>query len=233
LTTEGEALYWTYGAGSRFEHYEKMPVERRPSHFIVYPQWMSCEPVLGDELHRATVTDQSILGGQTMIAYEAQWDRLGSGALPLLKLGAEAKVIDDMDVSDLESEKAHGYEIWGGSDHDNVAMLAAPPRTNMEDDEEPYEVADGGRLRRRRDHFVASFHPGRPAKLVMRVSADQDTELVVRVAGVDAGTTRIPAGTWVEREVSLSVIGEHDAAVDVLPTNEALLFNSFHYWIVQ
>jgi hypothetical protein len=233
LTTEGESLYWTYGAGSRFEHYEKLPVEKRPSHFIVYPQWMSCEPVLGDELHRATVTDQSILGGQTMIAYAARWDRVGSGALPRMKLTAEAKIVDEMDVSDLEAEKAHGYALFGGSDHDNVAALSFPPRTGQDDDESSFEVADGGRRKRRLDHFVVSLQPGRPAKLVMRVSADQDTDLVVKIAGVDVGTTRIPGGDWVEREVRLPVSAERDVTVEVTPTSEALLFNSFHYWIVQ
>ncbi len=82
LTTEGEARYWVAGAGSRFEHYERLPAARRPTHFIVYPQWMACPPVLGALLHEATVVDQSILGGVTMEAHEARWDLLGSGALP-------------------------------------------------------------------------------------------------------------------------------------------------------
>lgn len=233
LTTEGEAFYWTHGAGSRFEHYEKLASDKRPTHFIVYPQWMSCEPVLGDELHRATVTDQSILGGQTMIAYEARWDRIGSGALPRGKLGPDMKVVDDMDVSDLESEKAHGYDLFGGSDHDNVATLSFPPRTDDREDLSPFEVADGGRLRRRLDHFVASFQPNRPATFVMRVSADQDTDLIVRVNGTDIATTRIPQGEWVEREVRLPNVDQHDASIEVTPKDPALLFNAYHYWIVQ
>jgi hypothetical protein len=72
LTTEGEARYWVAGAGSRFEHYEKLAKERLPTHFIVYPQWMACSPVLGKQLFEATVTDQSILGGSTMVVHEAR-----------------------------------------------------------------------------------------------------------------------------------------------------------------
>lgn len=233
LTTEGEALYWTYGAGSRFEHYEKMPAERRPSHFIVYPQWMSCEPVLGDELHRATVTDQSILGGQTMIAYEARWDRLGSGALPRLKLDPDTKVVDDIDVSDLESEKAHTYELLGGSDHDNIATLSFPPRASDREDESPFEVADGGRQRRRLDRFVASLQAGRPAKLVMRVAADQETELVVRAGNAEVGTIRVPASEWVERQVSLSAVPDANVTIEVTPKEFSHLFTAYHYWVVQ
>ena len=233
LTTEGEAFYWTFGAGSRFEHYEKLPLEKRPSHFIVYPKWMACDPVLGDELHRETVIDQSILGGQTMIAYEARWDLIGSGALPRFKLKGEEKIVDEMDVSDLESEKLHGYALLGGADQDNHAVLAFPPRANDQDDESSFEIADGGRNRRRLDHFIASFIPRKTAKLIMRVSAEHDTELVVRVAEAEVGTTKIPSGEWVEREVQLPVMGEHDATVEVTTKDPALLFNSFHYWIVQ
>jgi len=233
LTTEGEAYYWTYGSGSRFEHYEKLPVERRPSHFIVYPQWMACEPVLGDELQRATVTDQSILGGQTMIAYEARWDRLGSGALPRMKLKDGTKITDEMDVSDLESEKAHSYALLGGSDHDNTVVLSFPPRVNDADDESSFEVADGGRHRRQADQFIASFQPGRAAKLVLRVSADQDTELVVRVAHAEVGTVRVSSGEWVEKMVDVPALNEAQAFVEVSPKNAAHLFNSFHYWIIQ
>lgn len=233
LTTEGEAYYWTYGAGSRFEHYEKLPVERRPTHFIVYPQWMACEPVLGEELQRATVTDQSILGGQTMVAYAAEWDKMGSGASPRLKLVAGTKVVDDMDVSDLESEKAHQYALLGGSDHDNTVVMSFPPRTNETEDESPFEIADGGRHRRRLDQFLASFEPGRPAKIVMRVSADQDTDLVVRVANVEVATVRIPSREWVEKSIDVPVQNTAQAFVEVTPKDPAHLFNSFHYWIVQ
>ncbi|PIE05328.1 MAG: hypothetical protein CSA75_05320, partial [Sorangium cellulosum] len=43
LTTPGEAPYWVAGAGSRFEHYERLyqtDRKRLPTHFIVYPNWM-------------------------------------------------------------------------------------------------------------------------------------------------------------------------------------------------
>src|SRR5262249_3630066 len=47
LTTAGEAKYWTAGSGSRFEHYEKLPLQSMPTHFIVYPEWMAVDPILG------------------------------------------------------------------------------------------------------------------------------------------------------------------------------------------
>ena len=82
LTTEGEARYWVAGAGSRFEHYETMPRERLPTHFVVYPQWMSCPPVLGAELVDATVLDQSNPRGRH--------DGRLRGALGSARLGRDA-----------------------------------------------------------------------------------------------------------------------------------------------
>jgi len=50
LTTRDEARYWVAGAASRFEHYERLHARRAaalPTHFIVYPEWMALDAVLG------------------------------------------------------------------------------------------------------------------------------------------------------------------------------------------
>src|SRR5262249_14532234 len=127
LTTEGEARYWVAGAGSRFEHYEKLPPARRPSHFVVYPQWMACPPVLGRVLTEATVLDQSILGGTTMYVHEARWDLLGSGALPAAPPEG-LSLADELDVADLESEAAHGYVLGSTWDVDDQVMVDSGSR---------------------------------------------------------------------------------------------------------
>jgi len=116
LTTQGEAPHWVAGPGSRFEHYERLYAtapERFPTHFIVYPNWMQCEVLLGPRLHAESVYDQTILGGTTMIVYEARVDLLGSGAQPRQHPGAD-RLIDELDVADLVSEREHAYEIEHG-----------------------------------------------------------------------------------------------------------------------
>src|SRR5262249_35951492 len=148
LTTEGEARYWVAGAGSRFEHYEKTPRARLPTHFIVYPNWMACPPVLGPNLAEATVVNQSILGGATMIAYEARYDLLGSGEQP--EAAPRGTQVDALDVADLESEAAHAYAIDASSDRDNQVVQVG-------------DVADGGRMARLYDRFVLHLTPGRDA----------------------------------------------------------------------
>jgi hypothetical protein len=220
LTTEGEARYWVAGAGSRFEHYEHLPRERLPSHFIVYPHWMACPPVLGRVLTQATVTDQSILGGATMVAYEARWDLLGSGHEPVL-LARDARVVDELDVADLESEAAHAFDRAGAIDADDVAVLLETSAG---------ELAEGGRLHRGSDRFVARVTPG--ARLVLRVGADERTHVEITAADREVGSLEVPAVDFTELAVDLpaSIAGER-VPIEVRASGRA--FTSYHYWVVD
>ena len=94
LTTPGEGKYWVAGAGSRYEHYERLKAtapDRLPKFFVVYPEWMSCDPVLGAEIYEATVTDSTILGGQTMRVYVADYDLLGEGEAHFRRAGERGR----------------------------------------------------------------------------------------------------------------------------------------------
>ncbi|MFT3775792.1 MAG: hypothetical protein QM820_61375 [Minicystis sp.] len=228
LTTEGEARYWVAGAGSRFEHYEKLPRERLPTHFIVYPQWMACASVLGPELTEATVIDQSILGGQTMVAYEARWDLLGSGALPAASPAGLA-LADEVDVTDVESEAAHSFDLKQSWDVDSRAGMSLV---------DGRLVADGGRANRARDRFRVTWPAGKAAQLVMRLDAEWPVEVAIEVAGRAAGVVQIPGdGTFTERAVPLPAdLGGGPVAVTVTARGqaaggEAARFGSFHYWV--
>ncbi|CAN90940.1 hypothetical protein predicted by Glimmer/Critica [Sorangium cellulosum So ce56] len=233
LTTEGEARYWVAGAGSRFEHYEKLPPERRPTHFIVYPHWMACPPVLGRALVDATVEDQAILGGTTMIAYEARWDLLGSGALPVRSVPGE-RILDELDVSDLESEAAHAYALDPLADQRNLAIALAAPESSAPGELDPTrtELADGGRYHRTADRFVVHLAaPPAEARLVLRVASDDGAELAVSVAGEAIGTVDVPRGRWVERALPLPAARLSTPAPIAITLRRGAGFHAFHYWI--
>ncbi|MCK6586787.1 MAG: hypothetical protein L6Q76_04290 [Polyangiaceae bacterium] len=231
LTTAGEARYWVAGAGSRFEHYEKMDRAALPTHFIVYPHWMACPPILGQELEHATVRDQSILGGITMVAYEARYDLLGSGEAPS-GIAPAGGFVDVVDVADLESEASHGYELGRTGDPDNqVAMLAAPlPAIGPASANRPI-IADGGRFRRSFDRFTARLKPGTPVRLILRVSADDDVSLTVTAAGRVIGTVSVPAWPWVERTIELPAEVVSEATPIQITAPRGAHFHAFHYWL--
>ncbi len=238
LTTEGEARYWVAGAGSRFEHYEKTPVDKLPTHFIVYPHWMAAPEILGKELTHATVTDQSILGGVTMVAYEARWSLLGTGAKPAQEPEG-MELFDELDVADLESEKAHRYELGPASDQDDRVESDAPEE-NQGAGQLVGKVVDGGRLKRAWDRFKLTLPENKPSRLVMRVAPEEAPELVVSVNGVGAGSVSlVERDSWVEVSLDLPASPGGASSISVSPRPAEGLgeltrpptFASFHYWL--
>jgi hypothetical protein len=224
LTTPREARYWVAGAGSRFEHYERLHRQdpgQLPTHFIVYPHWMACDVVLGRELRRATVTDQSILGGVTMIAHEARYDRLHSGERP--ERAVPGALVDELDVSDLESEEAHGYDvaIGGGTEQDNLVRSTV---TDL-----GIEKYDGGR-KRTQDRFRMKVPAGK-ATLVARWGALAGASLAVRVNGQEVTRVEVEPESWSEHELALAGLGA-EATLEIVPT-DSRTFTSMHYWIYE
>ena len=247
LTTQGEARYWVAGAGSRFEHYEKLYASDPklfPSHFIVYPHWMGCEPVLGKRLHEATVYDQSILGGTTMVVYETRHDLLGSGAKPIRKR-IRGKMVDELNVADLESEREHRYELGAGTrdDSNNVYMGFASDISvgdsdiglgggNLAWDETSGagEWADGGRFYRTIDRFDALLNPGvRTVGVARWVGSGDGVDISVESAGVELSRVWLADGA---SEMEFVVPAEHarERTSLVVRVVGGGTFGSLHYW---
>jgi hypothetical protein len=225
LTTPREARYWVAGPGSRYEHYERLHRQdpaQLPTHFIVYPHWMACDAVLGRELHRATVTDQSILGGVTMVVHEARYDRLHRGDRP--EKPVAGLLLDEVDVADLESEEEHGYDVrvGGGTEADNLV------RSTVTDLGE--ERNDGGRGKRARDQFRMKTPTG-AGVLVARWGAPSGAELSVRVGGREVGKIEVEPVRWVEHEIPVRGPGG-EAQVEVIPV-DGRPFTSMHYWMYE
>jgi hypothetical protein len=222
LTTQGEARHWVAGAGSRFEHYEAMPRNVLPTHFIVYPAWMAMPALLGPVLKQATVKDQSILGGTTMIAYEARYELLGSGNKPTGDASGE-RIVDEVDVADLDSEQAHGYELDDATDFRNrTAVLTRDALT----------IAEGGRWQRARDRFFVSLEPGREQTLVLRLDADSATAVDVTVAGQPIGTVHLAGLRWVDKRLPIpKELATGKVTVEVT-RSKPQAFTSYHYWVV-
>jgi hypothetical protein len=223
LTTPSEGKYWVAGAGSRLEHYERLHVSSPaslPTHFIVYPEWMSCDAVLGKPLHEAVVTDSTILGGQVMRAYEARYEHLGSGELPWSEHGA---VVDAVDVADLESEAEHRYELLGARDGEQVAQESNAPDGRI--------VLDGGRTQRTRERFAVKLPSGAKAIAFARVMTSSDVStLEVRIGDRVVGTAKLDSGPWTEIALAIppDTITSEWTTIDVRATGSA--YASFHWW---
>lgn len=221
LTTPSEGRYWVAGSASRLEHYERLRASTPqvlPTHFIVYPEWMGCDPVLGRALHDAVVTDATILGGQVMRAYEARWDLLGTGERPWSSLGL---LHDSVDVADLESEREHGFELLGAREGEQTAEEGNTPGGSI--------VVDGGRTNRAADVFFAKLPAGGALVGVARVQASAPSTLRISVDGRPIAEAAIEPGPWTEIEYAIpdDARGEHKR-VEVNAAGAT--FTSFHYW---
>jgi hypothetical protein len=223
LTTEGEARYYVAGPGSRFEHYEKMRGSGRlPTHFIVYPDWMGIPSLLGDPLMEATVSDsgRTILGGETMIAYPADWSKLGSGERPWTAVPDEP--IDVLDVADLESEAGHEYKLLGAGEWEEIAREGPTPEGD--------DIVDGGRTRRSRESFVLHLRPGVGARCLARFEGGPESVAYVWAGNEPIGKLAVDYEPgWVEREfqVPASVAGAR-TPVELRASGGAL--TTYHYW---
>lgn len=219
LTTPTEGRYWVAGQGSRFEHYERMMKTNPsalPTHFIVYPEWMACTPLIGTELHEATVTDATILGGQTMRVSEANWKRLGSGEAPWTKL---ARLDDTLDVADLESEKEHAFQLVALREGDQTVEEGNAPDGTV--------VQDGGRTNRSHDRFMANTTGGTGIMRVL-VSTESAATLHVGHDGKDFATFPVEPGEWVE--LTFDIPKEAQSDKQTLDVTAEGFFTSFHYW---
>ncbi len=218
LTTESEGRYWVAGAGSRFEHYERLYRESAaslPTHFIVYSEWMACDAVLGRTLHEATVLDSSILGGRTMGVYEADYHLLGSGERPWTT-GLEA--YDSLDVADLESEEAHAYDLLGAREDEEIVTAAPSPSGAI--------VADGGRTRRFAERFRIETPSDGPSLGTVRLEPTNPTRVHVLSNGAELATFEVEEGRWAEYAFPLSKTGRQ--TLELRPEVGSLTV--FHYW---
>ena len=239
LTTPGVGPAWVAGAGSRFELMEGLPRASLPGYFVVYPEWFGCDALLGRELTRAVVVDHAILGGDAMVAYEADLSLLGSGALPFEPIPG-ARLVDEIDVADLASEAAHRYPLFDAWDTDDITRDVTPKLPGAR------RMIDGGRDARAFD--VLRFAPPKEATdltLVMRVGAEEPVRLRVTASGGEPVTLSIPASSWYEVAVPVFrdslpwddlivhvvALGEDGAPVPVWSRSRGPRFAAFHYWL--
>ncbi len=214
LTTRGEARYWVAGAGSRFEHYERLGARALPTQFVVYPEWFALPGLLGEYRTARRVSGATILGGETMVACDADYTLLGSGARPQEAHPDDRLLVDELDVADLESEAAHAYDLDDALASFDVALEADG-------------VMDGARRERRLDAFDVKLVPG--GTLVLRVASDGVSELAVGAAGTPLGHVRVEPGTF--RELSLEVPATAPTGrVRIEVRARGARFSSLHYW---
>jgi hypothetical protein len=214
-----------------------MPEEKRPDYFSVYPGWvggLEASGVIGEEIERFTMSSRpkvsGIVGGDTVVVYEANWDVAGSGE----PFAGEGEVKDSLDVAELKSEEAHDYETrlpLVGLGTSNTLVREYTPDGRL--------VVDAGRGVPGVEAFtVRNLSPDRPLRIEMRTTGTPFT-LRVRANGKPAGEWSFEpsGGGWKRTSFTIPAerINSETLRVELLPPEDEPMaaHTAFHYWFVQ
>jgi hypothetical protein len=188
-----------------------------PTHFVVYPEWLQNDVLLGERLTEREVA-ATILGGPRMVAYVANYSALSTAELPSSSK-SPTEIVDRLDVADLESESAHDYRLFSGNRETNRIFVKG-------------HRADGGRTHRTREQFRLQL--AGECALVLRVASDAEIELAVFVERTQVGSVSTNAELgWEEHRVAVPETycwGTHAIEVSS-PTGTP--FAALSYWSLR
>jgi hypothetical protein len=237
LTTNGLALPSRNGLGSLYETLEKMPEEKRPDYFAIYPTWFpgfETSGVLDQEIARFSLSSRpetaGIVGGSEVVVYRADWGLARSGE----PFRGEGTVRDTLDVADLASEREHDYEM-------RMPLIGLEPANLLTQKRSPdgEVILDGGRELPGAEEFtITGLSPNRPVDVVMRTSSAPFT-LQVQADGELLGEWAFqPSGSgWQEATFTIPAqsVRSGSLRVRLSPSEEAPLesHTAYHYWFVQ
>ncbi|MDB4946536.1 MAG: hypothetical protein JWP97_6070 [Labilithrix sp.] len=146
------------GEASIVELLERLPVAERPAYLALYPNWFATlTRTFGTEVDRVTLTDNVICAGAAKVIYRADWSALAPPS------EVDEDVLDEIDVADPVSERAHGYVSPAPEGGWTVLQVLADPAGRGR--------FDGGRIipAGKTETFTLNRDAGGGAMVVVRV----------------------------------------------------------------
>ncbi|HRI66618.1 MAG TPA: hypothetical protein PK156_20355 [Polyangium sp.] len=215
-----------HGLGASIELIERMDPVDRPDYMALYPSWWGDLPsMFGKRVIGIPVVGNVICGGAEKVLYKANWSALEKKARPrTLREGED--VIDELDVGDLVSERAHLYNM------PKPGMGFVVHRVLPEPGNSKYDLFDAGRIipigEAERATFVV---PQRPSRLVVRVVPAKPVAADVHIDGKLVGRLATRATTtWSEVSLDLPSEASGRFALSLTPVEGEWV--TYHVWIV-
>ena len=213
------------GLGASLELIERMPADERPDVMAIYPSWWGDLPIFfGRYVDEVPVYGNVICGGSSKVIYRADWDPLDRAGRPRT-LGVGERIVTEVDVGDLMSERSRGYTLSKGAKGWVVFRVLADP------DDTSTDLFDAGRILAPGERETARvLLPNRGARLIARTASEGPATVTVAIDGKDVGKLEVrPSSSWIEPTIDLP---------DGLPPEATLelraetTFTDFHVWIV-
>lgn len=216
-----------HGLGASLELIERMPPGDRPDAMAIYPSWWGDLPTLfGKRIDAVPVFGNVICGGAEKVIYAADWSPLDRSGRPRVLAPGE-RVIDELDVADLVSEKAHRYAFplpsMGFVDFHVLGDVLTPKR----------DLFDAGRVIPSGQSETARVRaPRGRGRLVVRTTVGKPVEVEVKADGRPLGRlTPAPARGWIEPALDLPAGLPDHFELTLTPIGEEWL--DCHVWILE
>jgi hypothetical protein len=216
-----------HGLGASVELIERIPPDDRPDWMAIYPSWWGDLPVLfGERQWVFPVAGNVICGGAEKVLYRADWSPLDRGGRPR-SLRPDERVIDELDVADLLSERAHDYQFpRPGMGFIQLRILADPlqPKKGLFD---AGRIIPNGQVERARIRT-----PTVGGRLVARTAAAIETTAEVRIDGRPIGrwVAEPEADGWLELSVDIPPGLPAEASLEIAPIEGEWV--NHHVWVI-
>jgi hypothetical protein len=217
-----------HGLPATLELIERLPAAERPDVMAIYPTWWPWLPRwFGRELFSVPVRGNVICGGAEKVIYRSDWSLLGTGAQPRTLRPGE-RVLDEVDIADLISEKEHNYAFpqpQGGWAEMRVLPDPSAPELDLFDAGRriPNDRAETLRLR--------GLTPGKPIRILFRTIVDQPSEIELSV-GPGTSNLALPASAgWSEPFIEIPA-AHVTREMDVRLTPRKGEWVGYHVWAV-
>jgi hypothetical protein len=208
---------------------ERLKPSERPDILAIYPGWWGDFPLwFGRRIDEVPVRGNVICGGASKVLYAPRWESLDRSEQPFSLLPGERR-IDGVDLADLVSEKAHGYQLSTGAIGHVLMKLLPNPKLPRED------LWDAGRIVPpgvRESFTFKGLDPARKVTLIVRAAPTEAQKLHVEADPNVAVDVELPRRDgWLEQRVELGTPGVSTLPVRFDVAQGERVF--FHVWAVQ
>jgi hypothetical protein len=216
-----------HGLGASLELLERLDPSERPDLMAIYPSWWGDLPTLfGERLTQVPVVGNVICGGSEKVIYRADWSTLDGSPEPRTIAPSEL-LVDELDVADLVSEKAHRYVF------PTPAMGFVDFRILADPTEPARDLFDAGRVIQPGHSEIAVMRaPRAGGRVVVRSGVGHRVTIQVHAAGNAIGRLTLdPARGWTEASLALPPNLSPYFQLELSPVESDWL--DCHVWILE
>ncbi|MEW6608400.1 MAG: hypothetical protein AB1414_13300 [bacterium] len=215
LGTKGVARIWVNGAGSIYEYLENLEPKYYPQYFIIYPNWFVFDRLgmLEEEIAQFKLLQPTIAGsGAPMVVYKIDWGFAHSGdkiqSLDILTQLEGYKLVDRVDVADIENELKHRYKFWESEPGMYYGMNYQDQVLKLPCLEAPDKIViDAGRMITAGECMVVETEVGKDLKIIKRTNTFTPLEVFVNDKLIGLWTHHNVEEQWSETVYGIS--GKH------------------------